>query len=134
MKLNKLLKIIFLIDAVITLGFGLFSWISPEATFATLIAIPEPHESLILALLSSMSILYILLGLICLIGFSASFPVSLWIGILMVIRHAWIGSMKVMDIGKDWLIGNPYPDIMIHSFFVVAYLLTIYLVYKSQKR
>lgn len=133
MKLNNFLKIIFIIDAIIAIGFGIYSWISPYETFGTLVSITESNESIVLALLSSLSILYILLGLVCVIGYKATYPVPLWIGALMILRHSWIGLMKVSDIGKEWLIGNPYPDIIIHGTFVLAYLLGIYITVRNKK-
>jgi len=132
-KMRNLLKIVLLLDALITIGFGVFSWLSPLDTFGTIIAIPETNNSLELAILSSMSVLYILLGLIALIGIRANYPTIIWIGLLMLLRHSWLGTMKVMDIGEEWLIGNPYPDIIIHSFFAAFYLLGIYLMAKSRK-
>ena len=133
MKSKSLLKITFLIDAIIAIGFGLYSWLFPQETFGTLFSIPEAHESLFFAILSSMSILYVLLGLVCLIGYKADYPVSVWLGYLMIFRHGWMGVMKMLDIGKEWLIGDPYPDIIIHSIFVVIYVLAIYLKVKAEK-
>ena len=131
--LQNLQKGTFLIDAIITIGFGFASWFSPHRTFGTILAIPETNESLILAILSSMSILYVLLGLVCVIGIKATYPLNLWLGGLMIIRHSWIGVMKIFDIGKEWLIGNPYPDILIHAIFFTLYLLGMYQTFKGWK-
>lgn len=134
MKLKNLLKIIFFIDALITIGFGLYSWIAPIDTFGTIISIPETNNSLELAILSSMSILYVLLGLIALIGTKANYPIIIWIGLLMILRHSWLGTMKVSDIGEEWLIGNPYPDIIIHSLFTSLYVLALYITIRNKNR
>lgn len=134
MKLKNLLKIIFFIDALITIGFGLYSWIAPMDTFGTIISIPETDNSLELAILSSTSILYVLLGLIALIGTKANYPTIIWIGLLMILRHSWLGTMKIIDIGKEWLIGNPYPDIIIHSIFTSFYVLALYVTIRNEKR
>lgn len=121
------LKIILLIDAFITVVFGLYSWFSPINTFGTIISIPEVDNSLVLAILSTLSTLYILIGLIAFIGARAKYPEILWIGAIMILRHLWLGIMKFQDIGKEWLIGDPYPDIIIHGLFVLFYGLGVYL-------
>ena len=115
---NNLLRTTLLIDFLITFGFGIAAWFSPKGTFGTIISIPPQSETLILSLLSSLSIFYILIGLVCLIGFKASFPINNWIGAVMILRHSWIGAIGILGLGneKEWLIGNPVPDIVIHSF------------------
>jgi hypothetical protein len=124
------LKYILLIDAVITVGFGLYSWFDPINTFGTIISISDVENSPELAILSTVSILYVLIGLVAIIGAKAKYPTLQWIALLMILRHLWLGIMKFLDIGKEWLIGDPYPDIIIHSLFVLFYLLGIYLTIK----
>jgi hypothetical protein len=130
---NNVLKATFIVDAIMAIGFGLYSWFSPYETFGTIISIPEMDSAAFLAILSSISLFYILLGLTCLIGFKATFPISFWIGLLMICRHLLEGLMKISDIGKEWLIGNPYPDIIIHSIFTFVYILAIYITYKNHQ-
>ncbi len=130
----KLLRTVFLIDAIITVSFGLYSWLAPKATFGTIIAIPENNEPLTFAILSSLSIMYILVGLVSLIGFGSKPPTSLWIAGLLLLRHGWIGTLNILDIGKEWLIGNPYPDIVIHGMFAVCYITGIILILRSKKQ
>lgn len=128
---KNILKITFIVDAIIAIGFGVYSWFYPRATFGTIISIPETHSSEFLAILSSLSLFYILIGLTSLIGAKATFPINIWIGLLMIVRHLLEGVMKVTDIGKEWLIGNPYPDIIIHSVFTMVYVLAIDITYKN---
>ena len=130
---RNLLRITFLIDFLITFGFGLASWFSPEGIFGTIITIPQQSEHLILSLLSSISIFYILMGLVCLIGFKASYPINIWIGSIMILRHGWIGAIGIISLGneKEWFIGNPVPDIVIHSIFVLTYILGMYYLLKQ---
>ncbi|MDA3907405.1 MAG: hypothetical protein PF484_15140 [Bacteroidales bacterium] len=127
---KNLMRTTFLIDFLITFGFGLAAWLSPKGTFGTIISIPPQSETLILSVLSSLSIFYILIGLVCLIGFKASFPINIWIGAVMILRHGWIGTIGILglDNEKEWLIGNPLPDIVIHSIFVFAYIIGIYII------
>lgn len=132
-EMKYILKITLIVDSIIAIGFGAYSWFCPHETYGTIISIPEMGSSAFLAILSSLSIFYILIGLTCLIGIKAVFPINLWIGVLMALRHSLEGIMKFFDIGKDWLIGNPYPDIIIHSVFVIIYIMTIYFTYKSNR-
>jgi hypothetical protein len=130
---KNFLRIAFIIDGVIAVGFGLYSWFCPLETFGTIIAIPEMGSPAFLAILSSLSLFYILIGLTCLIGFTATFPINIWIGLLMIARHLLEGIMKIFDIGKEWLIGSPYPDIIIHSVFILVYILAIYFAYMNKQ-
>ena len=130
---KNILKVTFAIDAVIAVGFGLYSWFSPYETFGTIISIPEIHSSAFLGILSGLSLFYILIGLTSLIGIKSTFPINIWIGLLMMVRHSLEGIMKVFDIGKEWLIGNPYPDIFIHSVFIFLYILAIYFTYHNMQ-
>ena len=132
---KNLMRTTLLIDFLITFGFGLAAWFSPKGTFGTIISIPPQSETLILSLLSSLSIFYILIGLVCLIGFKASFPINIWIGAVMILRHGLIGAIGILGFGneKEWLIGNPVPDIVIHSIFVFAYIIGIYYLIRQSK-
>lgn len=130
---KNILRVAFIIDAIISVGFGLYSWLFPHETFGTIISIPEIHSSAFLAILSSLSLFYLLIGLTCLIGVKSTFPIKIWIGLLMLVRHFLEGVLKIGDIGKDWLIGNPYPDLIIHSVFIIVYILAIYYTYKDNR-
>ena len=57
------LAIVFVVDALITTGFGLVSWLAPESTFGTLVDLggPGSARSLLLATLASLSLFYVLL-------------------------------------------------------------------------
>lgn len=131
--MKKSLRITFIIDGIIAIAFGIFSWIFPFKTFGTIISIPEAHTSIFLSILSGLSLFYLVTGIICLIGFKSTFPVNLWIALLMLSRHFFEGAIKISDIGKTWLIGNPYQDIIIHSLFVLAYSLGIFYTYRIKK-
>ena len=130
--MRYLLKIIFLIDAILTVGFGVYSHLFPYETFGSIITIPD--EPVVLVILSSLSIFYVLTGLMCFIGSQSKRPINLWIAGLMVVRHAWLGIFKFMDIGSSWLVGSPYPDIIIHESFVFAYALGIYFILKDKQK
>lgn len=131
--MTKILKTTLLIDGIIAVGFGIFSWLCPLKTFGSVISIPNEHLSLFTSLLSSLSLFYLLIGITCLIGIKSNYPIGFWIALLMLLRHLLEGLIKITDIGKSWLIGNPYQDIAIHSIFIITYLIGIILLYKKNK-
>lgn len=130
--MKKGLTIVFWIDAVIAFAFGLYSWLFPFETFGTLLEIPKEHAAEFLSVLSSLSLFYVLIGLICIICARSAFQIHFWIGLVMLLRHLMEGLLKLKDIGEEWLIGNPYPDLVIHSLFVLAYLITVYFAFKNR--
>ena len=120
---GKLLSIVLLIDGALSLGFGLASWFAPHATLGTIVAIEgAPDDALIMSALATLSQMYVLLGLICLV--SAALPVAYRIrfALVLALGHLAAELKGFSEIGRDWLIGNPWPDIVIHSAFVIAYL------------
>lgn len=131
--IKKFRPAVFIADGIMALGFGLYSWFCPLDTFGTILAIPETGAPVFMALLSSLSLFYVITGCTCMIGSRVLSPAGNWIAGLMLIRHTLEGSMKLLDIGKAWLIGNPYPDLIIHSVFILAYLLVLTLGFKSRQ-
>jgi hypothetical protein len=130
--MKKGLTLVFWIDAVIAIAFGIYSWICPLETFGTIIEIPKEQSSEFLSVLSTLSLFYVLIGLVCIICAKSNFRVHFWIGLVMLLRHLFEGLFKLKDIGEDWLIGNPYPDLVIHLSFVLSYIITIYFAYKNR--
>ena len=132
---GKLLSIVMLIDGALALGFGLASWFAPHATFGTIVAIQGiQDDGLLTSALGALSLNYVVLGLVCLV--SAALPHA------HRIRFAWVLALGHMaaelkgfsEIGSDWLIGNPWPDIVIHSAFVIAYLALAAAVWRGLRR
>lgn len=126
------LTVVFWIDAIGAVAFGIYSWICPLETFGTVLEIPKEHVNEFLSVFSALSLFYILVGMVCIICARSIFQVHFWIGLVMLIRHLFEGLLKLKDIGEDWLIGNPYPDLVIHSLFVAAYAVTLYVAYKNR--
>lgn len=133
-SLKYLLPIALFADFLISLGFGLVSWFLPLETFGTIVAIPEANQDLVLAMFSSLSIFYVLIALVCLMGVKLGSPANIWIAAIMILRHGWIGIQGVLDINQEWLIGDPYPDIVIHTVFVMLYLLGFGIIYRKEKK
>lgn len=137
--MNKLKKVLLsatlFIDFLITTGFGVFSWLSPESTYGTLISIGQLDKELILSLLKSLSFFYVIMGLTCFVGFKSPYPYKVWISFVMIIRHGYLGIMGVLslDVQKDWIIGSLTPDIVVHGIFVLLYSLGITGLVKGQK-
>ena len=126
MKKSKLLTIVFYIDFFITFGFGLASWFYPHATFGTIVLLEETGPSLTLALLSTLSLFYVLIGLFCFVGARMPFPYNNWIAIVMIVRHGWTGIAGIHGAENEWIIGNPWQDVVIHALFIFFYVFSIY--------
>ena len=112
-----------LIDGVVSLGFGLASWFAPHATLGTIVAIEGAEsDSLIISALGALSLMYVLLGVVCLV--SAALPLAhrIRFALVLALGHLATELKGLNEIGRDWLIGNPWPDVVIHSVFVLAYL------------
>ena len=119
----RLLSIVLLVDGAVSLGFGLASWFAPRATVGTIVALKDaPDEGLLMSALATLSVMYVLLGLICLV--SAALPVAhrIRFALVLAMGHLTMELKGFSEMGRDWLIGNPWPDIVIHSVFVIAYL------------
>jgi len=120
---GKLLSIVLLVDGVVSLGFGIASWFAPHATYGSIVAIKGAQDdALIFSALGALSLLYVLVGSVCLV--SAALPVAYRIrfALVLALGHLVMELKGFHEIGRDWLIGNPWPDIVIHSAFVIAYL------------
>jgi hypothetical protein len=129
---GKLLSIVLLIDGVVSLGFGLASWFAPDATLGTIVAIKgAASESLIMSALGTISLMYVLLGVVCLV--SAALPLAhrIRFAVVLALGHLATELKGLNEIGRDWLIGNPWPDVVIHSVFVVAYLVLAGIAWRS---
>ena len=116
------LSVVLAADALLFLGFGLASWFSPHATFGSIVDLGGArHDALLLAALSTLSIFYTLLGAVALIAVVTPVPSRFYFAVPMFIGHIWIGAKGVKEMGREGLIGNPWPDTAIHGTFVVLY-------------
>ncbi|HEY3402967.1 MAG TPA: hypothetical protein VGK59_06255 [Ohtaekwangia sp.] len=131
---KKLLQVVFSIDALIAIAFGLYSWLFPQDTFGTIITIPSDSASIFEAIFAVLSAFYMLIGFVCVIGIMARFPENAWIGTLMIIRHLTEATLKIFDMEAEWAIGNPWPDIIIHTLFIVAYSWSVIWTYSNRSK
>lgn len=120
-----LMRILLLTDGLISSLFGVFSYLFPEQTFGTLFRIDAVSKPLTLVLLEYTSVFYILLGIICFAGMVMNEQSQAILSIIMIIRHSIFCLLGVVQIGKDWLIGNPYYDVVIQLTFISLYVLAL---------
>jgi hypothetical protein len=73
-------------------------------------------------MLAHLSIFYMVIGALCLVAAFAPRPHDVLLAAVMVLQHAWIGLKGFGEIGSEWIIGNPWPDVVIHAVFVVLYV------------
>lgn len=120
---GKLLSVVLVIDGLVSLGFGLASWFAPQATLGTILAIKGADDTgLLMAALRTLSQMYVLLGVIGLVCAAAPLVHRIRFALVLALGHLAMELKGFSEIGRHWLIGNPWPDIVIHSAFVVAYL------------
>lgn len=113
---------VLMVDGLLSIGFGTASWISPEKTFGTLVDLQGAGEgSLFFAMFSSLSIFYILTGLFCLSALFMQPRDTIKVALVMAFSHILIGLKGFNEVGEAWLIGNPWPDIVIHTVFLFGY-------------
>lgn len=131
-KPGKLLRGTLYLDFVITLAFGLYSFFHPYQTFGTVVAINDYAGPAMQSVLGALSVMYVLVGLSCLIVTQSVGKTACWFGLLMLLRHSWVGINGYQRIGAPWLIGDPWPDIIIHALFVSAYGLGVCLTVRAK--
>lgn len=128
---SNLLSAVLALDGLLFLGFGLASWFAPLSTFGTIVDLSGAGDhSLILAILSSLSIFYILIGLVCFLAVFIVPPYKNRVAVLMAIGHICSGLKGYEEIGREWLVGNPWPDIVIHSVFVFTYIILVFVIWR----
>jgi hypothetical protein len=122
MQRSTPLAITFALDAASSLAFGVASWAFPFATYGTIVAIRGlPADAFPLSALASLSVLYAVVGAVCLCATVMPAPHPARLAVVMAARHAWAGLKGFSEVGRDWLVGNPWHDLIIHSVFVTAY-------------
>lgn len=131
---QKVLSAILIVDGLILLGFGIASWLAPYSTFGTLVDLSGAEDhSLVVAILSSLSIFYVLIGLACFLAAVLAPPHKDRFAALMVIGHVFTGLKGYGEVGREWLVGSPWPDIVIHSVFVCAYSLLAFITWRGSQ-
>ena len=119
---HKLLAIVLVIDALLSAGFGLTSYFLPQSTYATIVDLRGvPEHSLQYSILGSLSVFYVVIGAVCFVSVFMPSPHGLRVAAVMMAQHAWIGIRGVAEMNRAWIVGNPWPDIVIHALFVIAY-------------
>jgi hypothetical protein len=122
----RLLSTVLAMDGLLSIGFGLASYFSASTTYATIIDLNGMRDdSLMAAVLGSLSVFYVVIGALCLLAAFTQPPHDVRVAGVMAAQHAWIGTRGLLDVGREWIVGNPWPDLAIHSLFVLGYLTAI---------
>lgn len=116
------LSVVLGLDALIAISFGLASGFWPLATFGTIVRLqpPEQHAATIAAL-TTVSLFYVLMGLVCLATLALPKDQQRWLVLILCLRHVLSGVKGLLEGGADWQVGNPVPDLVIHAFFGLSY-------------
>ncbi|MCA9705590.1 MAG: hypothetical protein KDK70_07075 [Myxococcales bacterium] len=130
------LSAVFWLDALLGIGFGLVSWLFPMDTYATIVDLGGIAEgrALTLSTLASLSAFYVFIGLVCLCAGFMPRRQQGPLALVMLVRHGWIGSKGLHEAGREWLVGDPWPDIVIHAVFVIAYAAAVVVLARSRHR
>lgn len=129
------LSIVLGLDALIAISFGVVSGFWPLATFGTIVRLqpPEQHPATIAAL-TTVSLFYVLMGLVCLATLALPMAERAWFVLVLGLRHLLSGGKGLMEAGADWQIGSPVPDLVIHTVFGVAYACVFVLLLRERRR
>jgi hypothetical protein len=118
----SLLSAVLMVDALLSVGFGFVSYFSPQSTYATIVDLIGVSElSLMSSVLASLSVFYIVVGAFCLFAALMPPPHDVRVAAVMTAQHAWIGLKGLREVHREWIVGDPWLDIVIHSLFVIAY-------------
>jgi len=131
---EKPLNFVLYVDFFITFVFGVVSWLFPYSTYGNIVSLSETGTPLTLSAFSSLSLFYIFLGIACFIAAKTPNPQKYWFALLMMLRHGWAGIIGISNAHQDWIIGNPWLDVVIHSVFVFAYIGVITLHHKHRSK
>jgi hypothetical protein len=74
-----------------------------------------------MSILGGLSVFYVVIGAVCLPAAFMPSPHDLRVAAVMLLQHAWIGLRGAADINREWIVGDPWPDLTIHALFVIAY-------------
>lgn len=125
---TRLGVVVFGIDALLSVGFGVASWLHPLSTYATIVDLTDSRTSPVtMAALSGLSVFYVVIGLACLCASFMPPRQAVGLAFVMLARHAWVGIQGYRDVDQEWIVGNPWPDIVIHGAFVLAYSFVVFL-------
>ena len=122
----SVLAITLAVDGLLSCVFGMVSYFSATSTYATIIDLSGMHkDSLMAAVLGSLSVFYVVIGALCLLAAFMQTPHNVRVASVMVGMHVWVGVRALHDAGREWIVGNPWPDVIIHALFMVGYLIAI---------
>lgn len=122
----SVLAIVLAVDGLLSSAFGLASYFSVATTYATIVDLSGMHEnSLIAAVLGSLSVFYVVMGALCLLAAFMQRPHDVRVAAVMAAMHVWVGARGLHDAGREWVVGNPWHDIVIHAVFVIGYFIAI---------
>jgi hypothetical protein len=122
----SVLSVVLAVDALLSIAFGMVSYFSQSSTYATIIDLGGMREdSLMSAVLGSLSVFYVVIGALCLCAAFMHPPHDVRVASVMIAQHVWIGARGLHDAGREWIVGNPWPDVIIHSVLVTVYCVGI---------
>ena len=131
MAIEKLLRVVLALDALLAVGFGLFSWADPVGTYGTIVAL-DPDNAVAHSALRAMSVFYVVVGAASAVAATLPHAFARRLAVVFWLRHAWVGAQGFLDREAPWLVGDPWPDIVIHAAFVCVYAALLWMGWRAR--
>lgn len=132
---EKPLDLLLGLDAFIAITFGLLSGLWPVDVFGTIVQLqPTGQHTATIAALTTVSLLTLLIGLVCLATLALPNQQRRWLVLVFCVRHLSFGLKDLAEAGADWQVGSPVPDLVIHSFFALAYAFFVVVLMRAHRR
>jgi len=130
LKLLIRFRTIFAVDGVMSLTFGLATYIYQFEIFSTAydlqsMGVSGRGDTLIEAALLGISGYYVLVGAILIIVSNVHTSIARPLGIVVALHHAFMAVNGALGADRPWLVGSPWWDVVIHTLFVLAYMTAI---------
>ena len=121
------------LDALLSVGFGLSMFFFPESTIGTMVKLPSDYNhSLTSALVQHLSIQYCMTAPLVWCSYSNDRGRRIKLALCLLTQHLVIGIKCCLEMKRNWIIGNPWHDIVIHSAFTAAYSAFLISNYKNR--
>ena len=117
---------LFRLDGAISLAFGLATLVFQWAIFSTAVDLAGAGatgdgSSLVEAVFSTLSGYYVLVGAMLILLAGLPDRLARRLALIVCLHHAFMGIKGFVEAHHIWATGDPWPDIVIHTAFVLAY-------------
>lgn len=113
-----------------SLTFGLATYFYQFEIFSTTydlqsMGVSGQGDTLIEAALLGISGYYMLVGAILIVVSNVQVSMARPLGIVVALHHAFMAINGALGTDRPWIVGNPWWDVVIHTLFVLAYMMAL---------